>query len=74
MKGPQIGLETFMIDETWSKLATFAITVMVNGVIVAAVGGLFNLEAKHQAMRTAVGEYGQPCSDRINHTPVNSLI
>jgi hypothetical protein len=57
-----------MMDETWSKLATFAITVIMNGAIVAAVGGLFNLEARHQAIRTAVGDSSQPCSNRTNHS------
>ncbi len=50
-----------MMIEIWSKLAIFAATVIVNGAILGAVGGLFDLDMEQQAIRTAVYDYKQQC-------------
>lgn len=50
-----------MMNETWSKLATFSAAVMVNGAIIAGMGCAFNLEMKPREIRTTAYNGRQQC-------------
>jgi hypothetical protein len=54
-------LETIMIPEISSKLAAFAVALMMNGLIIAGVAYMFNVQVDHQTTRIADSGHRQQC-------------